>query len=191
MCNYQLPKAVSPPRRTLCLAVNFTNQAQSITVTVNLSALYAQGVENVSFNIFDVDFANAGGSTYQDQIRSITALSIDGVTQIAPTITTSPNNTLSGSRLSQVVTGNTSTVDTGAGSGAANVTIDFGTNAIKSFTFNYGSGSGAVADPTYQYIGLYGISFTPVPEINPVWSTIFSCVAASILVVVHHARVRK
>ena len=173
---------------TLCLAVNFTNQTQQVTVTVDFSALYAQGVHNVSFKIFDVDFANAGGSTYQDQIRSITALSIDGVTQIAPTITTSPNNTLSGSGLSQVVTGNTSTVDTGAGSGDANMTIDFGTNAIKSVTFTYGSGSGTVADPTYQHIGLYDISFTPVPEINPVLGAIFSCVAAAGLVLFRHAK---
>lgn len=176
---------------TLCLAVNFTNQTQQITVTVDFSALYAQGVESVSFKIFDVDFANAGGSTYQDQIRSITALSIDGSTLIAPTITTSPNNTLSGSGLSQVVDGITSTVDTGAGSGAANVTIDFGTNAIKSFTFTYGSGSGTVADPTYQHIGIYDIDFTPVPEINPVWGAVCSCVAAAGLVLFHHAKARK
>jgi hypothetical protein len=176
---------------TLSLAVDFTSQAQQITVTVDFSALYAQGVESVSFKIFDVDFANAGGSTYQDQIRSITALSIDGITLIAPTITPSTNNTLSGSGLSQVVTGNTSTVDSGAGSGLANVTIDFGTNAIKSFTFTYGSGSGTVADPTYQHIGIYDIHFTPVPEINPVWGTICSCVAAAGLVLFHHAKARK
>jgi len=182
---------LTPVQNTLSLAVNFTNQAQVITVTVDFSALYAAGVDNVSFTIFDVDFDNSGGSTYQDQLRSITALSIDGTTLIAPTITTSSSNTLTGSGLTQVVTGTASVVDTGAGSGDGNVTISFGTNAIKSFTFTYGSGSGTVADPTYEHIGLHDILFTPVPEINPAWSAVASCLLAAGLVLLHRANLRK
>src|SRR5712691_6068600 len=67
---------------TLELALNLTSNAQSVTFTLDFSALYAAGVSNVSFTIFDIDAANSGGSTYQDVISSIYATSITG-TQIA------------------------------------------------------------------------------------------------------------
>ena len=152
---------------TLTLLVDFSNQSQGVTVTVDFSALYAAGVTNVSFQLFDVDFASSpgnSGSNYQDQIRSISALSIDGTTLIAPTITISPNNSLTGTGLSQVVNGTASLNDTGAGSGDANVTISFGTAAIKSFTFTYGSGSDTNSDPTLEHIGLYNIDYIVLPE---------------------------
>src|SRR2546423_921710 len=80
---------------SLCLAVNFTSQGQSVTVAVDFSSLYTLGVQNVSFTLFDVDFDNvAGTSTYQDQLRNIVATAVDG-SQVVPTITTSSNNTLS------------------------------------------------------------------------------------------------
>jgi hypothetical protein len=178
------------PQSSLCMAVNFADQTQGVTVTVDFSAQYAQGVTNVSFTIFDVDFSNSSGSTYQDQIRSIVGVGIDG-TLIAPTITTSANNTLSGTGLNQVVNGIVSTSDTGPTSGNANVTISFGSNAIRGFSFVYGSGTGTVADPTYQHIGLSDIVFTPVPEMNPALGAALSCIAASLLVLRHNARNRK
>jgi hypothetical protein len=110
---------------------------------------------------------------------------------VAPTITTSVNNTLSGTGLTQVVDGTVTTVDTGAGSGNGNVTISFGATAIRSFTFTYGSGSGTVADPTYQHVGLSDITFTPVPELNPAWSAIGSCLVAAVLILRHSAKFRK
>jgi hypothetical protein len=182
---------LASPTNTLCLAVNFSNQSQAVAVTVNFSALYTLGVQNVSFTLFDFDFSAASGNNYQDQLRGITATSIDGVTLVAPTITTSANNTLSGSGLTQVVDGTVSTVDTGPGSGNGNVTISFGATAIKSFTFTYGSGSGTVADPTYQHVGITGISFTPVPEVNPAWSAVGSCLLAAALILRHSAKFRK
>ena len=188
------PVAPATGTNSLVLGVDFTNQSQVITVTVDFSALYAQGVQNVSFTIFDVDFDNTNGSNgsrYQDQLRAISAIGMDG-SAIAPTITTSANNTLSGTTgLGQVVNGMTSTVDSGAGSGNANVTISFGTASIRSFTFSYGSGSATANDPTYQHIGLHDISFTPVPEINPAWTAMLSCLAAGALVLRHRANFRK
>ncbi len=175
---------------TLCLALNLASNAQSVTVTISLSSLYTAGVSNVSFKIFDIDFVNGDGSAYQDQLSSIRALSIDGTTLIAPTITTSLNNSLSGSGTNQVVTGTAATSDLGAGSGDGNVTIDFGSNAIKSFTFTYGSGP-LFADPTFQHIGIYDLSFTPVPEMNPVWPSILSCATAAGFVLRLRKRARK
>ncbi len=182
---------LSTIENTLCIALNLTSNTQSVTVTIDFSSLYALGVTNVSFKIFDVDYANvAGSSTYQDQLSLIRALSIDGTTLIAPTITTSVNNTLSGTGINQIVQGNASTADTGATSGDANVTIDFGNNAIKSLTFTYGGGP-AFDDSTYQHIGLHDISFTPVPEMNPLWPSILSCATAAGLVLRLRKRARK
>ena len=181
-------------KNSLTLMLDLANQTQNVVVTVNFSAQYSAGVTNVSFTIFDVDYANisgAGGAKFQDELSSIRALSIDGVTLIAPIITVSPNNTLSGTGLNQVVDGNTTTNDTGAGSGSANVTISFGANAIKSFTFVYGSGSDTPADPTAQHIGIGDITFTAVPEINPTWGAVASCLLAAVLILRHSAKFRK
>lgn len=178
------------PQNSLCIATNFANQSQGITVTVDFSAQYTQGVTNVSFTIFDVDFSSASGNNYQDRLSSIMAVGIDG-SLIAPTITTSVNNVLSGTGLNQIVNGIASTPDLGAGSGNANVTISFGAAAIRSFTFTYTSGSGTVADPTYQHIGMSNVGFTPVPEMNPAFGASLSCIVAMLLVVRHNARHRK
>ncbi|HZE14134.1 MAG TPA: hypothetical protein VE086_10270 [Chthoniobacterales bacterium] len=174
---------------SLCLADNLTNQRQAVTVIANFSAQWALGLQNVSLTLFDIDFSAASGNNYQHQLRGITAISADGVTLVAPTITTSINNTLSGSGLTQVVDGTASTVDTGAGSGNRNVIISFGATAIKSFTFAYGSRTGA--DPTYQHVGFSDITFTPVRELNPAWSAIGSCLIAAVLILRHSAKFRK
>jgi hypothetical protein len=71
------------------------------------------------------------------------------------------------------------------------VTISFGANAIRSFTFTYGSGSGTVSDPTYQHIGMSNVVFTPVPEMNPAFATSLSCIVAMLLAFRHNARRRQ
>jgi hypothetical protein len=188
--NQSFQGGLAATENTLCFALNLASNAQSVTVTVSLSSLYTAGVNNVSFKIFDIDFVNGDGSAYQDQLSSIRGLSIDGTTLIAPTIITSLNNSLSGSGINQVVTGTAATSDLGAGSGDGNVTISFGTNAIQSFTFTYGSGP-LFADPTFQHVGLYDLSFTPVPEIDPALLSIVSCLTAAGLVLHHRAKARK
>jgi len=179
---------LSPVQNALVLHLDLANASQSVTMSVNFSAQYGAGVSNVSFTIFDVDFSSGG---FQDQLRSITALSIDGTTLIAPTITTSSANQLSGTGLNQVVTGMTGNTDTGATSGNGNVTISFGAAAIKSFTLTYGSGSNAPANPTTQGIAMHDLTFTPVPEINPAWSTIASCLIAAGLILRHSSHARR
>jgi hypothetical protein len=148
---------------TLELALDLTSNTQSVTFTLNFSALYAAGVSNVSFTIFDIDADNTSSSKYQDVISSIYAISTTG-THIAPTITNvGANVSLTGTGVSQVLTGQVSTVDLGAGSGAANATISFNTSNIASITFTYGSSS-MFADPTYQHIGIYNIDYEVIPE---------------------------
>ncbi|MEY2495563.1 MAG: hypothetical protein QOJ45_2055 [Verrucomicrobiota bacterium] len=175
---------------SLVLALNLANNTQSVTVTLTFSPQYTSGISNLTFTLFDIDYANAAGNTYQDQLTNIKGLAVDGTTWIAPTITTSATNTLTGTGLSQVVTGIASANDTGANTGAGNVTISFGANAITSFQFTYGSGS-AFANPTFQHVGLYDFTFTPVPEINPGWCAVGSCLVAFGLILRHRANLRK
>jgi len=148
---------------TLELSLNLTNNTQAVTFTLDFSALYAAGVAYVSFTLFDIDADNISGSTYQDVIKSIYATSTTG-TQIAPTITNVGANTLlTGSGLTYALTGQTTTADTGPGSGAGNATITFNATDIRSITFTYGASS-LFADPTYQHIGIYNIDYSVVPE---------------------------
>jgi hypothetical protein len=178
---------LSPGHNTLELALNLANNTQSVTITISFSNLYPAGVANVSFKLFDIDFANSGGSTYQDVVKSITATSTTGAT-IAPTITgVGPNVALSGSGANQVLTGMVSTVDTGPGSGDGNATISFNATDISSITFNYSSGA-MFADPTYQHIGIDDIDYSVVPEFNPAWLTYVGC---ALLIVWTHRRRKK
>ena len=186
-----LTGGLSPRQKTLTIYLDLTSATQAVTIAVDFSALYTQGVENVSFSLFDIDFANEGGNgaDFRDQLKSITATGMDG-TQIAPTITTSAGNSLSGSGLNQVVNGIATTPDAGTGAEAGNVTISFGSTAIRGFTFSYGSGVINKNDPTGQHMGLHDITFTPVPEINPAITAAVSCFAATGLVFFHRSRVR-
>ena len=182
---------LSPVQNALTLKLDLTSQAQAVTITFNFSALYPQGVNNVSFSIFDVDFASSSGNSganFQDQIRNITATTVGGATISPLSITTSSANALTGSGLGQVVTGIATAGDT---TSAGNVLIDFGTAAITSFTFTYGSGSGTNADPTAQHIAIGDISFTPVPEMNPAWTAFGSCGFAALGALLHRRKVRK
>ena len=171
-------------QNTLVIAVNLTNTSQSVTVTISFAA--AGGANNVSFSLFDID---AGGGA-QDQVSLMQALSIDGTTLIAPTVTTSADNTLVGSGLTQTVLGTANVSSTGLLSGRGNVTVDFGSEFIQSLTFTFGS-TNAFSDPAYQHFAIHDISFTPVPEVSPGMWSIFSCLAAAGLTVRHRARVRK
>jgi hypothetical protein len=183
------------PKNTLTIMLDLTSNTQSVTISVNFSGQYTQGVKNVSFSIFDVDFANvngANGAKFTDEIRSVVGVAPDG-SLVAGTLTPSADNSLAGTGFNAVVDGVNTTSDTGAGSASngGNVTVSFGNAAITSFTFVYGSGSTAPADPTAQHVGISDISFTPVPEINPTWAAAFSCLAAAYLIRRHNARVGK
>ena len=169
-------------QNSLELRVDYSNTAQALTITIDFSAAYAQGVTNVSLSLFDID-----SGTYQDQIRNITALSIDGVTQIAPTISgVGASVSLTGIGLNQTLDGIATVPDTGAGSGDGNATITFNA-AIQSLTFTYGSGPSAPSDPTTQKIGIYNLiySVVPIPEINP---TIASALVCFLAVTFAHVR---
>ncbi len=160
----------SPVDQSLHVAANVGTKT-TITVTVTFSALYLQGVENVSFALFDID-----KTTDSEFIINMGATTVTN-TQLAANVTgLGSAASLSGAGLTQIITGNASSVDAGAGSGNGNATIGFGPTAIRSFTFTFDNGPGP---PRVQEFALYDISFTPVPEINPVFAAGAFCGAAA------------
>ena len=166
---------------SLLLAGDLSTQT-NFTVTVTFTGQY-NGATDVSFTLFDIDMM-----TDREKILNIYGLLSDGVTKVAPTsITHGSSVGLTGTGLTQVLTGNASSPDTGAGSADGNATITFGSTAIRSFTFDFKNDGGP---PRFQSIGLYDISFTPVPEINPAIAAGLSCFAAGGLVFFHRSRVR-
>jgi hypothetical protein len=176
---------------TLKFVVDYSTRLETITITIDFTAFYPQGVENVSFSIFNID-SDFGGPTikWQDQITAISAT--DGTTTFAPSIAgVGSSVTHSGTGLGQTLTGMNTVPDSGAGSGAGNATISFGSTPITSLTFTFASGPDAKNNPDLQYIGLYDITFTPVPELNPAWSALGSCLVAAALILRHSAKFRK
>ena len=154
----------------------------NFTVTVTFTGQY-NAATGVSFSLFDIDMG-----VDREKILNIYGVLADG-TRIAPTISGLGSAvTLSGTGLSQVLTGNVASSDTGTSSGNGNATISFGAYAITSFSFDFKNDGGP---PRFQSIGLYDISFTPVPEINPAWTAVLSCLAAAGFILRHRANFRK
>lgn len=151
-------------------SLNFTANVGThteITVTVSFSTLYTQGVESVSFILFDID-----KTTDSEFIKNIRATAVDG-TLIAPTISNLGSAVQhTGTGLAQLLTGTAAAANNG---GTGNATISFGTTAIRNFTFTFDNSSGP---PRIQEFGLGDINFTPVPEVNPAFVAAAICSAA-------------
>lgn len=163
---------LSPAENVLDVFVNYSRRTQSITITVEFH--YALGVEDVGFSLFDIDRTDS--ETFIDEIRTIKANFGTGSDIAATSVTGSANNTVSGSGLGTTITGTELTSDVGAGSGDANATISFGTNALTQFSFVYGDNSDAERDPAQQGIGLYDISFKKrIPEYHPGLVGVLAC----------------
>jgi len=149
---------MSPVQKSLDMSMGLTTN-KVITLTVTFSPQYLQGVTNVSFTIFGI---NKG--TTNDTINNISALSIDGSTLVAPTITNvGPAVQLSGSGLSQTLTGIGDSPHGGPGSGDGNATITFTGAAIQSFTFSFQYGDTGFGT---SQIAISNLSFDVVPEVN-------------------------
>lgn len=168
-----LTGGLSPAEYSLHLDLDFSRNTQAITV--NVVFLYAQGVQNATTSLFNID---SSGTTYIDQIRTIQATDLQG-NAVAATLTGSANNRVTGSDLNQVVTGTSSTAAT---SGDGNASIDFGANTVTDFQFAFGSDSAARRNPSAQQISFHDISFTPVPEMGTVWGVLVVSVLAIIAV---------
>ena len=160
-----LQGGLTPAQNTLLLATDFTTSTDALTITITFSAAYTQGVTNVSFNIFDLD----SGTGFQDQLRSIRGVGVDG-SSVSATFASGPSVTTTGSF---VVNGAGLSPDSGPGSNAGNLSISF-SQPIRSLSFIFGNGA-SIGDPVYQTIGIHDINFTPVPEMNPAYLAIGLC----------------
>ena len=67
--------------------------------------------------------------------------------------------------------------DTGAGSGAGNATIGFGSAGIRSFTFQWGVPTYNANGPGPMTISMGNIDYSPVPEVNPAMAAGVVCLA--------------
>jgi hypothetical protein len=175
--NTNLEGGLNPVQKSLNIAIDLGKKDRFVTVTITFSAQYTMGVENVSFTLFGIDQAGGGSNLFIDEIRSISALSIDGVTGIAPTITNVGSSvSLTGTGLNQILTGAANVPSTGAGSEAGNATISFNASGIRSITFTFGAGGNSAVNPIYQDISLHDVTFSPVPEMNPGAAAAVACV---------------
>lgn len=174
--NTNLEGGLTPVQNALNIAIDLGKKDRFVTLTITFSASYTQGVENVSFTFFGIDQASGGSNLYIDEITSITALSIDGVTQIAPAISgVGSAVTLSGTGLNQILTGAANVPNSGSGSDAGNATINFNATGIRSITFTFGAGGNSAVNPIFQDISLHDLTFSPVPEVNPALAAACTC----------------
>lgn len=165
--------------KSLNLNADFASSAAYIHVQIDF--LYAGGVNNTQFSLFDVD---RNGTTWQDQVRNFSGLTIGNSTVLPTNVTGSSGNTMTGSLgTGYTVTGNSTIANSGAGSANANVGVAYGQSYLKSVSFDYGSGSNVQANPEQQGIALGNITFTPTPtpEINPSAGAVFGCGVALLL----------
>jgi hypothetical protein len=178
--NQTLTGGLSPAENSLMLAANLhTNSNATIQLSFTGGPGGLPGASNVSFTIFDIDI-----TTNADVIDNIYGVAPDG-THIAATITNvGPAVTLTGSGLTQKLTGNAASPDN---SSNGNATISFGSTLIYNVFFTFGITAGA---PRYQDIAIGDISFTPVPEINPAVASAVSCGLAVGLTVLVHRRAK-
>lgn len=176
---------VSNTNKSLTLLPDFASQSSQIHVTITF--LYANGVNNAKFSLFDIDTST--NHTWQDQVRDFSGTSSHNSALGATSVTGSADNTVTAGNSSVynpfIATGTGNAPNSGAGSAAGNVTAQYGQSYVKSISFTYGSGTDALTNPSAQGIGLGNISFTPsaAPEINPAMGSILGCVAALALYV--------
>jgi hypothetical protein len=164
-----LAGGLSPVQKSLELAADLRTNSK-ITMTVNFSPLYALGVKNVSFSLFDIDL-----ETNKDHISSIYGIALDG-SKVAATITFGSAISRTGTGLGQALTGVDASPDTGPGSGAGTATISFGSTPIKGFTFMWTNSNGA---PFYQQIAMGDIFFDVVPEPSAAAVATLICILAA------------
>ena len=146
---------LTPAQKALQFQVT-DNNASGIVVTIDFSS-YTGGVRNVSFTLWDID-KDAG--SFIDQISNIKATTTTGATIGATLVTGSTANSVTGSGLSYVINGTSTSTDS---TGGGNATITFNATNITSISFTW---KNADAGQGQQFIALHDISYTALPEVG-------------------------
>ena len=158
-------------QRNLILSTSTTASTASYS-QITFSFMYTGGANNVSFNLYDIDWG--GNSSWIDQISQISATAAAGGTVYATSVTGSTANSVTGSGSTYLVTG---TGTSGNDSANGNVNVDFGATAITSLTFRWANT--APTARTTQNIGFSPISLTPIgtvfPEVNSSTAALALC----------------
>lgn len=137
-------------QQSVLLYANYPNNSSTVTVTLDVGDLSGgtnNGVAELQFTVFDVDFGN---NQFQDQL---TVTGTNGVSTVTPVLTQGSANTVSGN----VVTGQSP-----AGNAVAdgNVTVTF-SERVTQVSFIYGNGANVPANPGNQAIALHDILICP------------------------------
>ncbi|WP_409433603.1 proprotein convertase P-domain-containing protein [Litorimonas sp. RW-G-Af-16] len=125
-------------QNSLAMYVDFTSQAESLTVTVNVGAP-GQGVASVGFDIFDIDRNN--------WVDRVTVAGSFGGAAVTPSLTGSTANTVTGNQI-------VGTALAPATSSAANANITF-TNAVDQITLTYDNDPSVQANPAPQIMSFF------------------------------------
>jgi len=156
----------------LILYVSNTSNVVTNYIKVTINFNYTGGANNITFNLWDVDYA---AGTFRDTISNIVGISAaNGATLQATTITPSSTNQVVGTVGTagvyvQGTNGNNNNSQNG------NVTIGF-SQAVTSISFQWSNG---LAGGTTQAIGIGQITFTGVgtafPEVGSATGALALC----------------
>lgn len=136
------------------------------SITVSIVFGYTGGATNVSLVIWDVDAA----SNFTDKLANISGVTLAGTTIAATSVVGSTENQVTGSG---TITATATGTDTASNNtNAGNVTITFGTTAIRSVQFTWYNSNPTTR--TTQVIGVSPITFTPVGSATPEVGTSFA-----------------
>ena len=147
-------------QENLTLSIDYDNGVGSHEVTVTFTFTHPNGVRNLSFSIFDVDF---GAGQFIDQVQ-VTAVNASGT--INPSsIVTSVANTAS---LGNTVTGTAAAANNTT---QGNATFTFNQTGITSMVVVYRNtiASGIAGQ---QFMGIHDLTFTPEEDLSTSTKTV-------------------
>ncbi|RYG03858.1 MAG: hypothetical protein EOO02_07470, partial [Chitinophagaceae bacterium] len=171
---------------TTQLGSNVANLALAMDLNANTSYVdvkidFSSAVNNVTFNIADIDKVNSTSTTYFDEVL---VTGSNGVISVTPSLSKHNGTAQNATVDSVLISGNIARANTTSGRGSnspsstadqnATVTVNFGTTGITTMTIRYRNATGANANPAVQGIAIGNISFSQNTLILPVVLTSFN-----------------
>lgn len=144
------------------------SSSQASGTFIRTTVSFATPVTNLSFQLWDVDSV---AGQFVDKIANIQALAQGGGTVGADSVTSEVAgfNSITGTGLSTVVLG-TANAANNTNQGTIDITFN---GPITQFSFEWSNNDPALGA---QGIALGSLTYTPVPEFDPLWSTMGACV---------------
>lgn len=175
-------------KNTLSLDLTSTFDLVTETWTLTVEFLYASGVENVSYTIFDIDSVTSPPPA--DQLTKIYGIAAGSTNLVAPTIVGSSDNVVTGSGVNQSVTG---ILPNPQADPNGNVYISYSNTSISSFTYTMGmdTTNGNPQQLRSMHSALYNIVYSkPVPEVGVFLGPGVIAVFAAAFLCTHRFRAR-